>query len=110
MDIEHPFPPERLSGVSTSAPIHVTGIENASVLAKKHKNFDVPASGRLQKIRPGDHVRVMRNGERFWLTVSGFEGKKIIGSAQGGLVRNKDIPFGTNIYFLKKNIVAIHPK
>ena len=84
---------------------------DAKALAKKYpETFEVPMDAHLRKIKPGDLVKVARNGERFWVLVTGFEKRRIHGQVANMLEDNDDLPFGRTIYLQKKNIYSWVPK
>ena len=62
------------------------------------------------RIKPGDFVKVARNGERFWLKVTGFEKRRLHGAVANDLVANDDLPKGAVIYLQKKHIYSWLPK
>jgi len=89
----------------------IRGLLDAKAQHKKHpETFEVPTTAQLKKIKPGDHVKVSRKGERFWVLVTGFEKRRIHGTVDNKLIRNDDLPLGTTIYFQKKNILSYLPK
>lgn len=82
-------------------------LEDAAALAKKHpKTLKRPSKSELRKVRPGDFVKVAIPGERFWVVVTGYEGKKYHGQVDNILLTKK-LKYGDNIYFYKKNIYDI---
>lgn len=82
-------------------------LANASLLAFEHDDFEQPSKSVIRKIKPGDYVKVCRNHERFWLRVSGFEGRKYHGQVANDLIRNQDLDLGDKIYFERKNIYDV---
>lgn len=92
-------------------PVAVPDLVDAKSRAKAHpETFDVPSDADLRKLGPGDLVKVARNGERFWVTVTGFEKRRIHGEVANELGENDDLPFGTSIYLQKKNVYSWVPK
>lgn len=89
----------------------VKGLLDARAVNKKHpETFEVPSYARLKKVKPGDSVKISRNNERFWITVTGFEKRRIHGVVDNKLIFNDDLPLGTKIYFQKKHILSYVPK
>lgn len=89
-------------------PRKVDGLINARLLAFEHPDtFFVPRDSELKKVKPGDHVKVSRGGERFWVKVEGFEGRKWHGMIDNVLKRNYDLRAGDRIYFQRKHIYAV---
>lgn len=93
-------------------PVSVSGLVDAKAMARKYpKTFEAPSDKVLTKIKPGDLVKVSRNDQRFWLSVTGFEKRRIHGTVVNHLGdKNPDLPFGSSIYFSKKNIYALVPQ
>jgi hypothetical protein len=109
MDIDHRFG-SKTPG-KRAHPTAVTGLVDAKALAKAHsETFGVPSDADLRKLGPGDLVKVARNGERFWVSVTGFEKRRIHGEVANELMENDDLPFGASIYLQKKNIYSWVPK
>lgn len=109
MDLDHPF--AMPVAPNRTHPISVEGLLDAASMRKKHPaTFEVPPQKELQGIKPGDIVKVSRNGERFWVTVTGFEKRRIHGQVSNELERNHDLPFGETIFFQKKNVMSYVPK
>lgn len=108
MDIDNRFAQD--VRVTRNPAIAVDGLVDAKALAKEHPDtFEVPPEANLKKIKPGDFVKLARNGERFWVKVTGFEKRRIHGAVANDLLRNDDLPYGTSIYFQKKNIYSWLP-
>jgi hypothetical protein len=92
-------------------PRAVKGLADAQALAKAHpETFGVPPAANLKRIKPGDFVKVARNGERFWVKVTGFEKRRIHGVVDNDLMFNDDLPVGQGIYFQKKHIYSWLPE
>ena len=85
-------------------PRTVKGLVNARLLAFEFDSFEVPSDSEIRKLKPGDFVKVARNGERFWLRVDGYVGRKWHGTVSNKLVLNDDLKYGESIYFTRKNI------
>ena len=77
---------------------------NASLLAFEFEAFEVPSAAEIKKVKPGDFVKVARNGERFWLRVDGYVGRRWHGTVSNRLRSNEDIASGDSIFFSRKNI------
>lgn len=109
MDLDHPFAlPVK---ASRAHPTKVTGLLDAPAMRKRHPTtFEVPPQSELRSIAPGDIVKLSRNGERFWVTVTGYEKRRIHGQVSNELERNDDLSFGESIYFQKKNVLSYVPK
>lgn len=80
---------------------------DAHALAKRHEWFEQPTAAEIRKVKPGQFVKVNRNGERFWIKVRGFEGRKYHGQVANVLAFNEDLEFGDHVYFERKNIYDI---
>ncbi len=92
-------------------PREIIGLTNGQVWAKRYpKTFKIPSDGWIKQIKPDDFVKIGRNGERFWVKVTGFEGRKWHGQVWNQLICNDDLPPRMPIYFYKKNILAIRFK
>lgn len=107
LDLDHPLPtvePKR----SRKHPANVRGpgFVDAAALTK-HNDFEVPSAAELRAIKPGAWVKVCRNGERFWLKLTGYVGKKHHGIVANRLSRNADLPMDTPLFFMKKHIYAV---
>lgn len=85
-------------------PKAVKGLVNARLLAFEFDTFNVPSDSEIRKLKPGDLVKVARNGERFWIRVDGYVGRKWHGTISNKLVMNDDLKYGDSIYFARKNI------
>lgn len=101
-------PRKKKAGKKTS-PKKVDGLVNASLLAFEFPDtFERPSDYNLKKIKPGDYVKVARNNERFWIRVDGFVGRKIHGTVDNKLVKQKDLKLGDSIFLMKKNIYDVY--
>lgn len=80
---------------------------NARLLALEHEYFEQPSDSVLRKIRPGDFVKVCRRGERLWIKVTGFVGRRYHGQIANEPNRNSDLSFGDPIYFERKNVYDV---
>ncbi len=106
-DLEHRLPNALVRNPS-DAPRAVEGLENARLMAKEHPDtFFAPSDAQIQRLKPGDLVQIARNGERFWVRLTGWVGKKWHGTVSNYLINNDDLPYGTSIYFYKKNIYNV---
>ena len=111
MDSDHRFAQNPKGAGGRKKPIAIDGLADAKALARAHPDtFEVPSDAVLKKIKPGDHVKLARNNERFWVYVTGFEKRRIHGTVDNDLLRNDDLPIGTAIYFQKKNIYSWLPQ
>jgi len=89
-------------------PRAVKGLVNAKLMAKEHpETFFVPSDAEIKRVKPGDFVKLARNDERFWVRVTGWVGKKWHGTVANELICNDDLPYGSSIYFTKKNIYDV---
>ena len=108
MDKDHRFAERPPS--ARAKPIKVELVA-AKAIAKAHPDsFAVPVDSHLRKVKPGDLVKVARNGERFWVLVTGFEKRRIHGQVANMLEDNDELPFGQAIFLQKKNIYSWVPK
>ena len=85
----------------------VIDLVNARALALGHEYFEQPSDAVIRKIRPGDFVKVCRRGERLWVRVTGFVGRRYHGQIANEPIRNLDLAFGDQIYFERKNIYDV---
>jgi hypothetical protein len=92
---------------SKRSPKSVGGLVNARLLALEFETFETPTNADIRKVKPGDFVKLARNGERFWVRVSGFVGKKWHGIVDNDLSMNPDLQAGDCIFFDRKNIYDI---
>lgn len=77
---------------------------NAKALARNHpSSFKLPKDSNLRKLSPGDFVKVADDDERFWVKLTGFEGRKLHGQIVNNLNSN-EYKLGDCIYLEKKNI------
>lgn len=107
MDDDYRFPTRKKSNARSRAK-RVDGLVDAQAMQRKHpRTFEAPTAAKLKAIKPGDFVKVARNGERFWVRVTGFEKRRIHGVVDNKLIRNDDLPLGTKIYFQKRHIYSI---
>ena len=76
-----------------SIPI-LSKLADAQTMHREHpETFDAPDAQELAAIKPGDWVKICREGERFWCKVVGAKGKYLIGAVDAPLVNsgNADI-------------------
>jgi len=52
----------------------------------------------------GDFVKLSKGGDRFWVKVDGFVGRRWHGTIRNEVKRNIGIKSGDSIYFMRKNI------
>jgi uncharacterized protein YegJ (DUF2314 family) len=103
MDIDHMVPAD--ADPRRGRPSAITGLVDAKAMAKKHpRTFFVP---KIRKIPIGSFVKVARQNERFWLRVTGYEGRKYHGTIASELEENDDLEKGQNVYFAKKNVYDV---
>lgn len=82
----------------------IDGLIDARSLHYQFETFDIPNHSDLKKLKPGDFVKLSRNGERFWVKISGFVGRRWHGAVVNKLIRNNDLSFGERIYFMRRHI------
>jgi hypothetical protein len=82
-------------------------LTDARRLSLDNENFEQPSAELIRKIHPGDFVKLARNHERFWVKVTGFEGRKYHGQVANVLNRSDELQLGDRIYFERKNIYDI---
>jgi len=102
---EKPMPTPR-KNPSESA-FEIEGLSDAKKLSEKHTSFDRPSQADLRRIGVGDYVQVCRNGERFWLLVTGYVGKRWHGQICNRLYNNQDLKQGDRIFFMKRHIYNV---
>lgn len=69
--------------------------------SKKHTSFRVPHDASIKTIGIGDYVKVGLSGERVWVKVTGYVGRKYHGIISNGAHK------GVTTFFQKKNIMDI---
>jgi hypothetical protein len=109
MDIDH-VDPSRTPRRSRRPPVDVRGpaLTDAGALAKKHAEFEVPTTADVRALSPGSWVKVARGGERFWVRMTGYVGRKYHGVVANDLdKRNADLPTKAPIFFLRKHIYCV---
>jgi len=93
---------------SKKTPRTVKGLVNARLCAFEFpETFQVPLDSTIRKLKPGNLVKVARNGERFWVRVDGFVGRKWHGTVVNELSLNEDLDYGDSIYFMRKHIYDV---
>ncbi len=104
--------PGRGTRKRTGEPRTIRGLANARLLAFEFpETFEVPSDAELRAMKPGDYVKVARNGERFWVRLDGYVGRKWHGTVSNDLVLNDDLKLGDSIFFARKNIYdTLYPK
>lgn len=88
-------------------PRAIKGLVNARSLARQYSSFEVPSDAEIKRLKPGDGVKLARNGERFWVKVTGYIGRQWHGTVDNDLIRNPDLEPGDPIFFMKKNIYDV---
>lgn len=83
---------------------HIDGLIDARALHSQFESFDIPNYSDLKKLKPGDFVKLSRNGERFWVKISGYVGRRWHGAVVNNLICNIDLSFGDRIYFMRRHI------
>ena len=78
---------------------------------QRHKEFphtfQVPRKAELNKLKPGQLVKVCHNGERFWTIIKTIDGKSITATVDNALVMEQPFQFGDVISFEKRHIFDI---
>jgi len=92
---------------SGNEPRKIDGLIDAGKMARLYDTFKVPSDAAIKKVKPGDYVKVARNGERFWVRVDGYIARKWHGTVDNKLLFNDDISLGDKIFFYKKNIYDV---
>lgn len=106
-DEDHKRPSKKRSGRRLCEPRKIDGLVNARSLSLQYDTFNVPSDADIRKIKPGDFVKLARNGERFWVRVDGYIARKWHGTIDNKLTENEDIGYGDKIFFYKKNIYDV---
>ena len=99
--------PEGFRRNPSTHPREIEGLENAKLLALEYDGFDRPPASAIRKLKPGDHVKVSRNRERFWVKITGFVGRQWHGVVDNTLVQNDDLKLGDSIFFMKRHIYDV---
>lgn len=68
--------------------------------------FNAPPKQDLDRIRPGDNVKVCLNDERFWCKVIEVKGDQLYTRVNNDLVLN-DLPYDTPLLVHKDNVYDI---
>jgi len=65
--------------------------------------------GNKQKmhIKPGSLVKILRNGESFWVKVTSVKGDTVSGTVDNKLVKNTKIGLGSKITFKVSKVLEI---
>ena len=93
---------------SKNRPQKLKGLVNARLLAFEFPDtFKTPSDAAIKKLKPGDFVKVSRNGERFWVRVDGFVGRQWHGTVDNELKHNPDLAIGDSFYFMRKHIYDV---
>ena len=74
---------------------------NAKDRANQHASFHQPMDASIKALGIGDHVKVGVDGERVWVKMTGYVGRKYHGIVANGA--HKGLP----IFFQRKNIMDI---
>lgn len=74
---------------------------NARERARRHTSFSQPLNASIKNLGIGDHVKVGVDGERVWVKMTGYVGRRYHGIVANGL--HKGLP----IFFQRKNIMDI---
>lgn len=89
-------------------PQNLKGLINARLLAFEFPDtFSTPSDAEIKRLKPGDFVKVCRNGDRFWVRVDGFVGRRWHGTVANELVGSPDLSFGDSFYFMRKHIYDV---
>ena len=92
--------------MNTKDPIELFAV-NARLIAEQHpETFKLFNSEHLNHIKSGDMIKIIHNGERFWLEVIEVKTNKIIGKISNDLITNKDILNTIDSYIIDKNCVT----
>lgn len=84
------------------------GFIDAQEMHKKHpETFEAPTDDELSCIKAGDSVKVCRNNERFWVTITKVDCGNIEGIIDNQLICNSVLKCGDHVRFKKKNIYTI---
>ena len=86
-----------LRGVSASGGVKLN--------PKRRKNWFGFGKAKTEGIQPGDSVKIIRGGERFWVTVTSVRGSKITGKVDNHLVLKHPFRFGSKISFSKASVI-----
>ena len=88
----------------------LAGCVDAQEMHRNHRDtLSAPSNDELLDIKPGDCIKVSRNGERFWILVTSHEGDRI-----GGTIENKlffsSLGVGSPIAVRERHVFDIHKK
>jgi hypothetical protein len=112
MDIAWPRPELSFTSVpSKKNARRLTNLGDARSMAIKHESFSAPNQSQVRRLKVGDAVQVERNGERFWVGLSGYIGKEHHGKVlHSKLARNSDLSAGDVIAFHTRHVYDIRRK
>lgn len=67
---------------------------------------------KLSGLKPGDAVKVVTGGERFWVLLTKVDGSKLTGTVNNHLVNTSEhgLKFGSKIQFSKSNVADVWKK
>ncbi len=85
---------------------------NARLVAEAHPDtFSRPSAEDLTRLQPGDHVKIARHGERFWVQLTEISGDRLIGRVANDLIieENADLSFRTVVCLEKDHIYDVQP-
>lgn len=109
MDLVWPRPELSFSDVGAKKNARrLTDLGDARSLSIEHEAFSAPTQSQIRALKVGDSVQIERNGERFWLGLSGYIGKEHHGKVlHSNLARNRDLSAGDVIAFHTRNVYDI---
>lgn len=109
MDLVWPRPELSFSSVrARKGSRKLTDLGDARKLAIEHESFSAPTQAQIRRLKVGDAVQLERNGERFWVGLSGYIAKVHHGKVlHSTLTRNRDLKQGDVIDFQSRNIYDI---
>jgi len=106
MDADHVFA-KNLRLKKNPRDVKTAKLLNAQLMALEHpESFFLPSASAIKKVKPGDFVKVSMPRERFWVRVSGFQGRKWYGQVANELIYY-DLKMGDSIQFYRKNIYDV---
>ena len=89
-------------------PLVLDDCVDAERLAKEYPaTFERPGTDLLLLLRPGDSVKITRNGERFWVKLTDVRGLRLEGTVDNQLVFNPDLPLGREICFERRHVYDV---
>lgn len=89
----------------------LSDLVNARLVAHSHPaTFSRPSDEDLKDVRVGDHVKVCRHNERFWIKVERIAADQLLGGIANDLVRpdNSDLHLGDLVCVERDHVYDVY--